>query len=530
MYSRYAAVLGLLVLSACGGGGGGGDAGIGGGGGGGSGGGGSGGSPWVAGVYQPSTNFKGRCAAPRSGTSDLSGTVTDENNWLRSWTNELYLWYSEVPDLNPALYSATSDYFNLLKTSATTPSGKPKDQFHFTYKTTDWVALSQGGQSVGYGVEWSLIATSPPRRAVIAFVEPTPPQATVTANLSRGVEILTIDGVDLVNDGTQSGVNTLNAGLAPKNAGESHTFGIRELSGVTRTVTLTAATVTSTPVPVAKVVTSSTGVKVGYILFNDHIATSELGLLNAVNYLKGQAIQDLVLDIRYNGGGYLDIAAELAYMIAGPNRTGTQTFEKTQFNSKNPNTDPVNGGAIKPTMFLATAGGLPGGLPQGTAFPTLNLGRVFVLTGSGTCSASEAIINGLRGVDVDVIQIGATTCGKPYGFYPQDNCGTTYFSIEFKGVNAKGFGDYADGFSPANPQSTQAQLPGCSVADDFTHQLGDPGENRLESALAYRDLGTCVALATLSTDASGLKPLSAVEGVVPKSIWHTNRILREQRQ
>jgi hypothetical protein len=181
-------------------------------------------------------------------------------------------------------------------------------------------------------------------------------------------------------------------------------------------------------------------------------------------------------------------------------------------------------------MFWSTAQGLPGGLPQNTAFPTLNLGKVFVLTGSGTCSASEAIINGLRGVNVDVIQIGATTCGKPYGFYPQDNCGTTYFSIEFKGVNAKGFGDYPDGFSPANPQSTQAQLPGCSVADDFTHQLGDPGENRLESALAYRDLGTCVALATLATDASGAKSLSAVEGVVPKSIWQTNRILREQRQ
>jgi hypothetical protein len=67
------------------------------------------------------------------------------------------------------------------------------------------------------------------------------------------------------------------------------------------------------------------------------------------------------------------------------------------------------------------------------------------------------------------------------------------------------------------------------VADDFTHQLGDIGENRLESALAYRDLGTCVSLATLP-DANGARPLSAVEGVVPKSIWHMNRILREQRE
>ena len=91
----------------------------------------------------------------------------------------------------------------------------------------------------------------------------------------------------------------------------------------------------------------------------------------------------------------------------------------------------------------------------------MNLSRVYVLTGGTTCSASESIINGLRGVDVEVIQIGSTTCGKPYGFYPEDNCGTTYFSIQFKGVNAAGFGDYADGFSPSNTSGAAARrVPG----------------------------------------------------------------------
>ena len=60
-----------------------------------------------------------------------------------------------------------------------------------------------------------------------------------------------------------------------------------------------------------------------------------------------------------------------------------------------------------------------------------------VLTGPDTCSASESVINGLRGVDVEVNLIGGPTCGKPYGFYPQDNCGTTYFAIQFQGVNAR---------------------------------------------------------------------------------------------
>jgi hypothetical protein len=530
MYGRLTVVLGLtLALAACGGGGGSSGGGLTGGGGNGStGGSGSGGSTgWVAGVYQPYSNFAQHCAAPRSGTSDVLGTYKDENNWLRSWTNDTYLWYSEVPDLDPSLYPSTLDYFDLLKTSAKAASGKDKDQFHFTYKTTDWIALSQGGQSVEYGYEMSLIGTTPPRRAVIALVQAGTPAG--TAGLSRGEEIVTVDGVDLVNDGTQAGVDKLNAGLFPSTAGETHTFGIKELDGVTqRTVTLTATTVTSDPVPLRKVVTSPSGARVGYILFNDHTAPSEAELVEAVNYLNGQAINDLVLDIRYNGGGYLDIAAELAYMIAGPTRTSGQTFEKTTFNSKYPTTDPVARSAIVPTGFWSTASGLPGGLAQGTPLPTLNLPRVYVLTGSETCSASESIINGLRGVNVEVNQIGATTCGKPYGFYPTDNCGTTYFSIQFKGINAKGFGDYPDGFSPAIPQANDTQLPGCSVGDDFTHQLGDTAENRLESALSYRDMGVCIAQATISPQAvGGRSSLSSVEGVMPKSIWRTNRILRQ---
>jgi carboxyl-terminal processing protease len=499
----------LLALSACGGGGGDG----GGGGGGGSG-------TYTPGVFQPSSSYAARCVAPRNGTSDVTGTVTDQNNWLRSWTNELYLWYSEVPDLNPASYT-TPDYFDRLKTSATTGTGSAKDRFHFTYSTAEWIALSQSGQEVSYGVQWALVSTTVPRRAVIAYVEPNAPAATLSAGLSRGVEVLTVDGVDLVNNNTTNGVATINAGLFPSAAGQTHTLGVKELNGTTRNVTLQAAVVTSSPVPTAKVIPTAVG-PVGYILFNDHIATSEVALVNAINTLKTQAVTELVLDIRYNGGGYLDIASELAYMIAGPTPTAGRTFEQIQFNNKYPNTNPVTGGSLTPTPFYTR--GQNFSVSTSTNLPTLNLPRVFVLTGSGTCSASESIINGLRGVDVQVIQIGATTCGKPYGFYPKDNCGTTYFSIQFRGVNAKNFGDYADGFVPSQSPASASQLPGCSVPDDFTHPLGDITENRLESALGYMVTGQCVALATLAPQ--GVKPLSATEAVVPKSVWRTNRILR----
>lgn len=513
--NRVALALSILSLSACGGGGGGGSSSF---------------TPapsnpsgWTAGSFQPSTNFKNQCANPRTGTApngqpypDVRGTALTENNWLRSWTNELYLWYGEVTDRNPASY-ATADYFNLLKTTATTPSGAPKDQFHFTYPTSVWESFSQSGVTAGYGASFTLTRSTPPRQALIAYVEAGSPAA--NAGLARGDEIVTVDGADLING---NDVTTLNNGLFPTATGQSHTFQVRT-NGVTRSVTMTSASVASKPVhTVAKIPTASGDV--GYILFNDHIATAEAGLIQAVNTLNsGQGITDLVLDVRYNGGGYLAIASQLSYMLAGSTRTAGQTFERTIFNDKNPATNPVTGSPLSPTPFIPQTIGLSA--PSGSALPTLTLNRVFILTSDDTCSASESIINGLRGVDMPVIQIGTTTCGKPYGFYDFDNCGTTYFSIQFKGVNAKNFGDYADGFSPQNTQGTRGELvQGCSVADDFTHQLGDQNERMLAVALDYRMSNACsVPPAAISQKLSVDTETSGV--ALKRPAWKEMRIL-----
>jgi hypothetical protein len=286
---------------------------------------------------------------------------------------------------------------------------------------------------------------------------------------------------------------------------------------------MVAANVTSTPVQNVGTLGTRSG-RVGYMLFNDHIGTAERLLIDGFSQLQGAGVSDLVLDIRYNGGGYLDLASEVAYMIAGPGPTAGAGFEKTVFNDKYATTNPITGRALTPTPFHSTALGFSA--PAGEALPTLNLPRVFVLTSPNTCSASEAIVNGLRGVGVQVIQIGTTTCGKPYGFYPQDNCGTTYFSIEFQGLNAQGFGDYPDGFSPANTVSSPGvRLPGCSVGDDFSRALGDPREARLSAALTYRETEGCPAAAASSTHPE-VRGASATDGIAHKSPWRENRIYR----
>ena len=530
MYRLLTATLILVLLAACGGSSGGGGNVAGGG----------SNSGWVEGTFEDYDTFYARCDAPRSGINpatgnpypDVAGTTLDENNYLRSYSNDTYLWYSEIVDRDPGNYNDPLAYFDLLKTDGLSPSGQPKDKFHFTYDSEEWYQLSQGGVSAGYGIQWAFLSTSPPRELRIAYTEPNTPATNIPQPLARGARILEIDGVD-INDGTQAGIDILNAGIYPSSAGESHTFEVQDVGSVgSRSVTLVSATITSTPVQDTKVLSTPTG-EVGYFVFNDHIATAEQALIDAVNQLNahdgGNGIDDLVLDLRYNGGGYLAIASELAYMIAGAGTTAGQTFEELQFNDKYPNTNPVTGQALSPTPFYSEAIGSPFNGTAGQPLPTLDLGRVYVLIGSGTCSASEAIINGLRGVGVEVYVFGSTTCGKPYGFYATDNCGTTYFTIQFSGINAAGFGDYSDGFSPENASGAGEDVPGCSVADDFTKALGDPNEERLATALAYRDGAACPS-------ATGFAPgvMAISEGpdgdqvvVTPKSPWHTNRIYRQ---
>jgi len=502
--SRIPTLLAAAVLAltgACGGGGGGAD--VVSSGGGGSGGGGS--SAWTPGVFLPATSFQALCADPRPGNAwpDRQGSVTDENNFLRSYSNDTYLWYDEIPDRNPADFDDPLVYFDLLRTGELTDSGNPKDQFHFTYDTDEWLALSQSGVSAGYGAQFAVLAPAPPRRIVVAYTDPGSPAT--DNNLARGAEILAINGVDAVNNDTQQGVDLLNAALFPGSTGETYEFTVRDGGGGERSFSMTSTEVVSTPVQNVSTLTTPTG-DVGYLLFNDHIATSEELLVDAVNQLDAAGISDLVIDIRYNGGGFLDIAAQLAFMIAGQARVGGLTFELQQFNDKHPATNPVTGEAIQPLPFHSSTLGFS--LPAGAPLPSLDLPRVFVLTGTGTCSASEALMNGLRGAGVDVVQIGSTTCGKPYGFYPTDNCGTTYFTIQFRGVNAQNFGDYADGFSPSPAGDLSgAVVPGCAVGDDFGAALGDAAEARLAAALQYRETGSCPAAATAAEGTPRLSQL-----------------------
>jgi len=494
------------------------------------------------------------CAVPRpAGTinpqtnqlyGDVQGKISDELAWITSFVNTTYLWYQDVPPVStssyfigatvpyvdPATNKASTEYlssnymvvdayFNSQRSPLLTASGKPKDQFHFTELTADYLAQSTQGIQAGFGFEVALLSAAPPRQALVAYVTPGSPAD--QNGIIRGTQFITINGVDVANG---SDLTTLNNGLYTPVAATAYTF-VVQIPGVTGTSTITMTPVTVTLTPVMNVQTlPAPNSQVGYILYTDQIATAESELIAAVNQLNaangGAGITDLVLDLRYNGGGYLDLASELAYMIAGANQTAGKFFEQDTFNNKNP----FGTTSVQATVpFHSTTQGFSA--TSGQALPQMNLSTVYVITGPGTCSASEAIMNGLKGAGIKVVQVGATTCGKPYGFYPQDNCSTTYFTIQFVGVNYLGFGAYADGFIPGGTGSTANNLPGCEATDDFTNALGNPAEASLATTLYFmHNHGACPSPALGISGSAMLKAHAAP--ILKRSPIRENRILR----
>lgn len=437
--------------------------------------------PWQANTFKPSDTYANLCEAPRVGRSEITdinfpdkkGTRTDEKNFLRSWNNETYLWFEEVTDVSPLLASQLPQaYFDLLKTNMRTESGAFKDNFHFYEPTADAEAWT-AGVTYGYGLNLKVESWEAPRTIKVAYVDSG--SSAAEKNVKRGATIIAIDGINVSNENINNLVNK----LFPVAINAVHEFEIMEPGqSVSRKVTLESSEIETDSVSVVKVLEDGAN-KIGYMQFNTFIPDAQDKWVTAINTMNNAGVTDLILDMRYNGGGYIAVASQAAYMIAGTNTTD-KVFYQDIGNSKMPKEDPW------PFLDVGIYG-----LNNGMDLPSLNLSRVYVLSTSGTCSASELVVNSLRGIGVTVYLIGDTTCGKPYGFEPEPNCGTTYYTIQFKAVNAKGFGEYSDGFTPSSTDNDKDRVMGCMVGDDLDHELGDPQEALLAAALQLRATGAC---------------------------------------
>ncbi len=195
---------------------------------------------------------------------------------------------------------------------------------------------------------------------------------------------------------------------------------------------------------------SKAGTKVGYLYFSDFDEWQEKQMENIFSKFKKTGIQNLVLDLRYNGGGRVSVARSLAGYLVGTQHKG-KIFFADRHNSRYPDR---NGEDYIPEKKSS-----------------LNLNRLIVLTTGDTASASEAIIYGLKPY-VQVVTVGETTYGKPFFMSPIE-CGKVVLELVTGiGTNAKG---------ETVPES--GIRPDYFVKDDLTHQLGEPEEKLLKKAL-----------------------------------------------
>lgn len=187
------------------------------------------------------------------------------------------------------------------------------------------------------------------------------------------------------------------------------------------------------------------GHKIGYLVYAGFDAGFDGELFEVFKLFKASAIDDLVLDLRYNGGGHVISANLMASCIAGASSSG-KLFNEVRYNEERMKS--TSEASRREQFAYSRYDNLGTSLSAGG----LGMKRVYCLTGNNTASASELVINSLRGIDVEVILIGEATLGKNVGMeYTDMEIGKNTYRvvpITFQSYNAKGFGDYEKGFAP----------------------------------------------------------------------------------
>lgn len=342
----------------------------------------------------------------------------------------------------------------------------------FSFLVDDYIALenSFNGISKNNGMEFRLNRYKEDPTKVFGFVRLVLPGTDAEAKgLTRGVIFNRIDGQQITEDNFRSL-------LAP----DTYTIGLATLENeivteIDQTITLTKVEYTENPVFINKVIEEE-GKKIGYFMYNAFNDSFDPQLNAAFAKFKAENIEDLVLDLRYNGGGNVETAKDLASMITGQ-FTG-EVFSTEEWNEEFQEAFLADNPDRLINRFDTT-------ISNGDNINSLQLNRVFVLTTRSSASASELIINALNPY-IDVIQVGTTTRGKfqaSITLYDSDNFrrlqanpGHTYAMqpLVLKSLNAVGFTDYFEGFAPDIELEEDFNNPGI---------LGTPEEPLFKAAL-----------------------------------------------
>lgn len=419
-----------------------------------------------------STGGGSTATPPVANSCDVDG----QKDFVTSVTQDWYLWYDELADVNPANYATAQGYLSAL----TAPLGADSRDPGFSYITTitEDEARFTSGAYVGFGFRFDLDATN---RMFFADVFQESPAG--EAGFNRGNEVLAID--------TGSGFETI-AELAERGATVEELFGA-SAAGVERTfrisqagrvfeATITKRELDTPPLAVEPLLIEREGLSpVGYLNLRGFTTSANEPLANASAVFRDAGVTDLVIDFRYNGGGLLDVADRLLDLMAGQLAQGEESFRLAHNDKRAAEYD-------EGARFA----------PQPNSMAPLRI--AFITTGS-TASASELVINSLA-PHIEVVLVGEDTLGKAVGQYAfdQPDCDTRLRLVAFEIVNGEGLGGYYTGLLDTG------RFTLCPAVDDITRAFGDPEEASLSRALDWLNGNTCATAVTSSRSASRSLP------------------------
>jgi carboxyl-terminal processing protease len=389
---------------------------------------------------------------------------------LREW----YLFPETLPaNLDPSGFTSVEAYIDALTATA---RAQRRDRF-FTYLTSIAVedAFFGSGSSAGFGIRLSY-ETVQGRVFVAEAFEGAPALA---AGIDRGAEILAIG----TNAGDLRTVSSLMAAggpeavsdaLGPSTPGIARLLRIADSAG-TRDVSVTKADYTLLPVSSrygARIIDDG-GRRVGYLNLRTFISTADPALRNAFATFRAQGITEIIVDLRYNGGGLVS-TAELMGDLLGRNRSTGEVFSFTTFRPEKSSNNSTR-------LFRTEAS-------------SIAPARIAFIGTTGSASASELVINAfIPYLHANAALVGTNTYGKPVGQIAVDRaaCDDRLRVVAFKTENAARQGEYFDGLATKVEAS-------CQAGDDLTRQFGDPQEASTRAALDFLAGRACTRIAAAS--------------------------------
>ncbi|MBS1748515.1 MAG: hypothetical protein JST63_01270 [Bacteroidetes bacterium] len=388
---------------------------------------------------------------------DIANKIKD-TAWR--YAQDLYLWYNHLPaSFNPQSYSDPNAIMEAIRAYSIEPGfPNPVDKWSFAIKKTDWDNVSSG-ISGDFGMNIFFNSTNDLR---VSYVEPASPAG--ASGISRSWRIISVNNDTAIN--TEDATITRISTAVFKSASGSFVF--RRPDNTDTSITLTSASYQESPILLDTIYRVGSE-KVGYMVFNSFlgdIPSVKNKFSNLFSTFSSAGIQDIVVDLRYNGGGYVELQNELAnYLVPNAGNGGIMLQEK--YNDKYSR-------RYDTTITYNKKG-------------SLNLSRIFFIVAKNTASASELLINSLKPY-MDVKLVGRATHGKPVGFFNIPVGDWYIFPVSFRSVNKNGEGNYFNGMQPD-----------AGVSDGLDKQWGDVNEKCLASALHYISDGVFSNISARST-------------------------------